>query len=139
MSLFDTVLCKAKLPDDAPSFLKDCPSFQTYDLGGTMADYEITADGTLILVSTVLSGMLAAAFGGKKVVPVPVNYRRKRIELHASNLCGGAPSKEGYVKFTQDGEDAMDITYVVQIRDGKVSSIKEKWRRVDAAMPISKM
>ena len=41
MGLFDTVLIKMPLPDDAPEFVKKCPVFQTYDLGRGMGEYFI--------------------------------------------------------------------------------------------------
>lgn len=63
--------------------------------------------------------------------------------MWASNLRGGAPGKgkkKGqYITYTENGEDCISITYVVQIRNGRVSSIKEKWREVKPARPFAEM
>jgi hypothetical protein len=141
MSLFDEILCKRKLPDDAPDFVKKCPVFQTYDLGKGMGQFTITESGELICESTMISGMLENI--GFKFHPVPIKYVRKKIEMHASNLRGGAPgrgkNKGRYINYTENGEDYISIVYVVQIRNGRVSSIKEKWRDVKPARPLVEM
>jgi hypothetical protein len=138
MGLFDDIYCKKKLPDDAPEFVKKCPSFQTYDLGGGMGQYTITEDGQLMLESNMMREIFKS-----EPKPVPVKYVRKKIEMHATNLRAGAPGKgkkKGqYIYYTENGEDYISIVYVVQIRNGKVSSIKEKWREVKPASPYKEM
>jgi len=120
-----------ELPGDVPYFLKECPCFQTYDLGKGMSDYELDKDGKLWITRTMLGGALGIVEN-----PTLVTYKRKRIELHSSNLRGGKPSRRGYILFTDNGEDCIDITYVVNIRNGK-TTIKEKWRDVKPARPSS--
>ncbi len=134
MGLFDDIYCKMPLPDDAPQFVKDCPVFQTYDLGRCMGQYIITEDGRLRYADDLtcqLPEHLREAMQPK--------YKRKRIRMHATNLRAGGPRKGEYVWFTTNGEDLIDIDYIVQIRDNKVSSIKETNRRVRPARPVSEM
>lgn len=134
--MFDEIYCKIKLPEDAPDFVKRIPCFQTYDLGKGMGQYTITEDGELQLDSTTLTFMLAEAMGapeGFQPKPMKISYKRKRIEMYTSNIRGGAPSKDGYVYYTDDGSDYIEITYIVQIRNSKVSSIKEKIRTAKPA------
>jgi hypothetical protein len=140
MGLFDTVHCKKALPADAPEFLKKSPFFQTYDLGRGMGEYTITEDGVLQVESNMMSWILEEALKvDHKPLAIPLTYRRKRIEMYASNLRGGAPRGGKYVYFTDDGSDYISVTYVVQIRNGKVSSIKEKSRSAQPARPYSEM
>lgn len=142
MGLFDEIHCKKKLPDDAPEFVKKCPAFQTYDLGKGMGQYAITEDGQLVLESNMMTNILREVFKSEPK-PILVKYVRKKIEMYATNLRGGAPGKgkrKGqYISYTENGEDCMTIVYVVQIRKGRVSSIKEKWREVKAARPLAEM
>lgn len=135
MSSFDTIVCKMKLPEDAPDFVKKNPVFQTYDLGCRMDDYIITEEGELVVRPLALQ-ILSKSFGKQLLdLLAPVNYKRKRIEMYTTNLRGGSPTKDGkYVYYTDGGVDLVDITYVVQIRSGKVSSIKEKFRKVRPAV-----
>jgi hypothetical protein len=126
------------LPDDAPKFVKDCPAFQTYDLGKGMGSWTITEDGGLQCDQTLIGGLLEQEFS-VKIPPCPISYKRKRIEMTASNLRGAGPRKGKYVYFTEDGSDLIEITYIVQIRNGKVSSIKEKLRTQRPARPMSEM
>ena len=123
MGLFDEVHCRYPLPDDAPEFVRRFRAFQTYDLGRGMGEYTITEEG-----------QLCASLNSWR--PGPIYYKRKRLELYASNLRGGKPTPSGFQYYTENGEDYVSIVYVVQIRDGKVSSIKEKWRRVLPARPM---
>ncbi len=139
MGLFDTICCKKQLPDNAPDFVKECPVFQTYDLGRGMGEYTITEDGRLLMDSNLTTWMIREALGCKEFPPVPLEYKRKRIEMRADNLRGGAPRGKRYVYFTDDGGDYTEVVYVVQIRDGKVSSIKEKFRQCQPAQPIANM
>jgi hypothetical protein len=137
MGLFDTVLIKMPLPDDAPEFVKKCPVFQTYDLGRGMGEYFIDEDGKLWYEANDYTYILCEAFGvePKDVKPILCNYKRKKLELDASNIRGGRrdPETNSYVMLTENGEDACSIVYTVQIRNGKVSSIKEKHRKVEPA------
>ena len=95
MALFDEIYCKYKLPDDAPECVKECPGFQTYDLGQGMGQYTITEDGQLLCDSTLLGGLIIDALGGDqtKIKPIPIKYVRKRIEMCWCNLRGGSPGK----------------------------------------------
>ena len=137
MALFDTILCEMALPDPVPEFLKREPIFQTYDLGKGMGEYVITKDGRLRMRETAEIKSLKSWFGAKNYEKlIARNYSRKRIEMYGSNLRGGAPRDGKYVYFTEDGSDYVGITYVVQIRDGVVSSIKEKSRTVTPARPM---
>ena len=140
MGLLDDIYCKMPLPEDAPEFLKKCPAFQTYDLGRGMGEYIITEDGQLMMERHMLTGILMEAFGATEdPPPMPVNYKRKRIEMHGSNIRGGGHRNGEYVWYTNDGSDYIEITYVVQIRNGKVSSIKEKNRTTQPARPFTEM
>jgi hypothetical protein len=136
MGLFDEIHCKMPLPGEPPEFVKRCPVFQTYDLGCGMGAYTITKDGQLVIESTMLSDQFAEIMG-VEFRPSPMNFCRKRIEMHASNLRAGAPGKgrdKGkYINYTDDGSDWVQIGYVVQIRDDRVSSIKETSRVVSPA------
>ena len=126
------------LPEDAPDFLKKCPCFQTSDLGKAGNSYTISKDGQFLMTDCLLSGILLDAFGIKDPPPpMPIVWKRKKIHLYASNLRGGSPRDGKYVYFTENGEDYISINYVVQIRSGKVSSIKEQSRDVKPAKPMS--
>lgn len=139
MSLFDTVTCHYSLPGDVPNFLKECPVFQTYDLGRGMGEYVLDSEGRLWISNTMLGGLLTQALGVNKGVDATlVPYKRKRMELYASNLRGGSPSPNGYIHYTEDGSDYVQITYVVNIRDGK-TRIKELSRSSEPARPIVEM
>ncbi len=133
MGLFDTVTVR-KLPIDAPEFVKKFPVFQTYDLGRGMGDYEITDIGEIKRVppSPQIAKLLPGLFQ-------PVLYKRKRIELYATNLKGAGPRPEGYCSFTENGEDCEEIVYIAQFRNGKLSSLKEKYRDKKPALPMSEM
>lgn len=141
MGMLDSIHCKMPLPDESPIFIKENPFFQTYDLGRGMGDYVITEDGQLQMQSNIMSHILMEALGQshEDMKPYPLNYKRKRIEMHASNLRGAGPRNGQYVYFTEGGEDYIDITFVVQIRSGKVSSIKEKSRSVKPALDYKTM
>lgn len=145
MSLFDEIECKMSLPGDVPEFLKNLPLFQTYDLGQGMNEYEISEQGEIFLTHSALFGLIAGAFDKdpeearaceKKT---KMTWKRKKIHMHASNIRGGSPSKDGYVYYTDDGSDCISINYVVQVRDGNVSSIKETGRSAQPAKKISEM
>jgi len=142
MGLFDEIYCKKKLPDDAPEFVKKCPAFQTYDLGRGMGQYTITEDGQLVLESNMMTDILREIFKSEPK-PLPIKYVRKKIEMYASNLRAGGPgkgkNKGKWIEYTENGEDYISITYVVQIRNSRVSSIKEKWRETKSARPISEL
>ena len=138
MSLFDTIHCKRALPDDAPEFVKKSPVFQTYDLGRGCGDWTITEEGELRADRNIATEIFAEALN-VCIPPVMVRYKRKRIEMYATNLRGGGPRGKKYVFFTENGEDCISITYVVQIRNGKVSSIREKWRQAQPALPLKEM
>lgn len=136
MGLFDSIHCKMPLPDDAPEHVKACPVFQTYDLGRGMNDYVIDEDGRLFLESGLMSELITTLTG--KTTPfLPIEYDRKRIEMSACNGRGGRPTKNGYEVFTEDGSDRVEIGYVVQIRNGVVSSITEKYRSSKPARPMA--
>lgn len=135
MSLFDEIVCKMPLPDDAPAFVKKYRSFQTCDLGRGMGQYTIDEDRQLYCEFTVSARILKQALGIDKLPRVSMFYRRKRIEMAATNMVGGGPVKGNCVPRTKDGSDCINIVYVVQIRDGKVSSIKEKHRSCEPALP----
>lgn len=139
MGMFDNVVIHNKLlPNDAPQFLHRCPVFQTYDLGRGMRDFTIGPDGVLMMDGPGLISFVFDALG-VRFDPIPVKYVRKRLEIHATNLRGskGPPNKR--ITYTDNGEDMVDISYVVQIRNGKVSSIKELNRTVKKARPIKEM
>lgn len=147
MGMFDTVEVRCELPTNAPEFVVRSPVFQTYDLGRGMNDYAITKDKRLVITRSCIEAILMKAFKTPKDVAeqikkhvTPLTYRRKRLELYASNLRGGKPmgKKKKWQVFTANGEQMVEVTYVVQIRDGLVSSIKEKHRRVEDALPMSK-
>jgi hypothetical protein len=135
MSLFDEVEVKMPLPGDVPEFLKKAPLFQTYDLGKSMGNYEITKDGEVHMLGTPAWDMISE-FLKIEMRPMPLFWKRKKIHLHASNISGGSPSKDGWITYTRDGSDCIDVNYVVQIRNGKVSSIKELSRTVRSAQKM---
>lgn len=136
--MHDDVHCKMSLPEDAPACIKESPFFQTYDLGKGMGRWVITEEGELQCEGNLEFYILGEACGFEGDMPaVAVKYKRKRIELFGSNLRGGGPRGKKYVWFTDDGSDYISITYVVQIRNGKVSSIKEKSRSVQPALPYA--
>jgi hypothetical protein len=148
MSLVDTVFCEYPLPDNAPEHIKKCPVFQTHDLGEGMGEYILTKDGKLLFKNDICSSLLCKAFGKnvEDIEPFALEYKRKKIELFGSNIRGGRPATkkekengETYVYLTDDGSDLIEITYVVQIRNSKVSSIKEKYRKVSPAKKYEKL
>lgn len=145
MGLLDEVYCEMPLPDDAPEFLKKCPAFQTYDLGRGMGNFTITKDGILQLTPGTFDLSWCFEITGVKPIeippdkitpikPIPMNYKRKRLEIHATNLRAAGPQGDKYVYYTDDGSDCIDISYIVQIRNGRVSSIKENGRDTKPAL-----
>lgn len=121
---FDNVICRYPLPGDVPEFLKNSPVFQTSDLGGGMGDYEITESGEVRPVFDQVTVEICRRLGLDVVAPL--QWKRKRLEIYASNICGGKPMPDGsYKHLTRNGEEPLWITYVVQIRNSVVSSIKE--------------
>lgn len=136
MGLIDSIHCKMPLPEGSPDFIKKNPFFQTYDLGRAMGDYVITEDGQLQMQNCLVGHILleALGMGQEDMKPLPINYKRKKIEIYASNLRAAGPRDGGYAYFTENGDDYISITFVVQIRNGKVSSIKEKHRSVQPAL-----
>lgn len=140
MSCFDSIYCEMELPGSPPNYLKKCPSFQTCDLGKAMNEYIISKDGELLLdvSSSFIYAILKEVLKDQKEPePSKVFYKRKKITMYASNCVGGGPRNGEYVYYTEDGSDIIDVDYVVQIRNGIVSSIKEISRRVKPALPIS--
>ena len=136
MSLFDTVKILCPLPENTPEFIKKCPVFQTSDLGEGMGNYIVTKEGKLCFHSDPISMILCKALGTQleDIKPVEVVYKRKKIELYSTNIIGGKPGKnDDYIWLTNNGEDAITISYILQIRNGKVSSIKEKNRSIKSA------
>lgn len=135
MSLFDEIRCDMPLPGDVPDFLKKRPDFQTYDLGKGMNEYVITETGQIHLVRTAVIGALLGLSWCEdfQEEPTPIMWKRKKIHMYASNIRGGSPSENGWISYTADGSDCIDIGYDVQIRNGKVSSIKEVHRIVKPA------
>ena len=109
MGLFDDVeVHPSRLPLGIPAWLLKCPVFQTYDLGRGMGHYKIDDDGCLYHVHVVFAG-------GVQKIP----YKRKRIELYASNLRGGRPDPSGkgpYQYLTENGEDYEDVTLIAEFR-----------------------
>lgn len=141
MSCPDSIHCKMPLPE-APEHVKRCPVFQTSDLGNNLGEYTITEDGKLVLNNCAMGRLLMQSLGAPndyEPQPILVEYVRKRIEMFASNMLGSATREGKRIVYTDDGSDRIDITYVVQIRNSKVSSIKEKCRTVTPARPISEM
>lgn len=138
MSVVDEIHCKMSLPADAPEFLKDAPFFQTSDLGKSGNEYQITKDGEFQITRTILGDIVCQALEiTEPPPPTTIEWKRKKIEMYASNLRAGGPRDGQYTYFTEDGSDYISICYVVQIRNGKVSSIKEKFREAKSALPIS--
>jgi len=130
--MFDSIHCKMSLPEGTPEYFKENPYFQTYDLGCWMGDYVITEEGRLQMQNSLVSNVLME--NHEDVTPITISYKRKRIEMYATNLRGGAFRDGKYVNFTDGGVDCIEITLIVQIRSGKVSSIKEKSRFVKPAI-----
>lgn len=129
-----------ELPENAPEYLKRCPFFQTYDLGKGMNEYILSEDRELLLnvKHSMIYGMLKEVFGApENPIPTKIFHKRKKIIMSATNCRGGGPRNGKYVYYTDDGSDIVDINYVVQIRDGKVSSIKEESRNVKPALPLN--
>lgn len=140
MGLFDEVTVLCELPENAPEFVRKCPVFQTYDLGRGANEYEITEDREFVMTGSAVGLMLATAFGAGDVkFKTPVPFKRKRLELYTTNGCGGRRVGKTYMNFTKNGEPYVAITYVVQIRSGFVSSIKEKSRVEKPALPKSRL
>lgn len=135
MGLFDEVTVHPSLlPDDAPEHVKRCPVFQTYDLGRGMGDYEITADRKVICGSTARLLKLMPDSN----ITAEQKWKRKRIELYASNLRGGRMVGKKYRSFTDDGEPVVAVTYVVWIRNGRAGKVMEVRRDEEPALPMSK-
>lgn len=135
MSLIDSIRCEMPLPEGAPDYFVRNPYFQTYDLGRGMGDYVITKDRVLQVENTIMASILMEAIGvEQQPLAIPLNYKRKRLEMYGSNLRAAGPRNGTYVHFTENGDDYVEITFVVQIRNGKVSSIKEKHRSVKPAL-----
>ena len=130
MGLFDEIYCEYELPGEVPEFIKKCPSFQTKDLGEGMGQYIITKEGELFLDLSCynIPGIPEFFLTNKKI-----GYSRKKIEMYGSNIRAAGPRDGKYVWYTDDGSDYISITYIVQIRKGKVTSIKETHRTVEPA------
>lgn len=138
MSVPDYIECKMALPADTPDCIKKSPFFQTSDLGGQGNEYQITEDGLFQITSSIIGNFLMEAMGvTEQPPPTTITWKRKKITMYASNCRGGGPRNGEYVWYTKDGSDYVSITMVVQIRNGKVSSIKEKGRSVKPARPFS--
>lgn len=138
MGCFDTVCIECDLPPSAPDWLKDCPVFQTYDLGGMMGDYSITKDRKLVIVDTCIGETLREALGVAKQPPIPVKYKRKKLLLYASNIRGGRKVGKEYRQFTEDGSPCVSLHYRVWIYNGKAGPIREVSRVEKPALPMSK-
>ena len=93
---------------------------------GGVGQYILTEDGRLTL-----------PFRDHETVHL--NYKRKKITMWAANLRGAKPWCGEYVHYTEDGSDSIRLTYVVQIRNGRVSSIKETHRDVRPARPLKEL
>ena len=137
MGLFDEIHCKMPLPGDPPDFVLARPLFQTYDLGRGMGDYTITGDGRLLMDGSMATHLLEQVLQTGDITPLCLGYKRKRIEMHADNVRGGRHVAGQYRWFTEGGVPAVHISYVVQVRNGRVSSIKEKWRKEEPALPFA--
>lgn len=130
---FDNVVCRYPLPGNVPDFLKKKPWFQTRDLYGGMNDYEITKDG--VVKPVIDSGLLDFCRELGLEMDAPLRWKRKRLEIYASNISSGRPMPDGSYGYTTfDGQEMCDITYVVNIRNSVVSSIRELHRRTEPAL-----
>jgi hypothetical protein len=138
MSQYDEIHCKMKLPEDSPEYFKENPFFQTHDLEGIMAEYTITEEGEITLDNWFMKSILVDVLQIPKenIKPEKLYWKRKKIQMYSSNCCGGGNINGKYVMFTKDGSDCIEISYVVQIRNGKVSSIKESSRSVRPAIKV---
>jgi hypothetical protein len=83
------------------------PYFQTYSLGCRYNDFEITKDGELIMVDCAISEIMKDC--GLFYTPKKIPYVRKRIVMF------------------QIDDHGKPASYIVQIRRGKVSSIKKQF------------
>lgn len=138
MSCYDEIICEMSLPGDVPDFIQKRPVFQTYNLGCKMnvfllKDGQLQLDINHCFIAQVLKEALELP--EEQLPSTSIDYKRKRIVMYASNVRGGKPGKKGYQWYTDDGSDKIDITYVVQIRNSRVSSIKELSRTVEPALP----
>ena len=100
-----------------------------------MGDFTITENGEVTIDHSIMGDFLAEAVGVSRdlLKPMRITWKRKKITMYASNLCGAGPRNGKYIYYTKDGSDYISITYVVQIRNGKVSSIKEQSRHSQPA------
>lgn len=120
MGMFDYVKCSAPLPGEPPAFVGPGHRFQTKDLDCTLAEYEITADGRM-----VLSGREDAIdFDGD-------------VNFYDTNCVGASINQDGMVHFTEDGEDAEFVEYVARFADGRLTGIEEVDRTRWPAHPAS--
>lgn len=126
MSLFDEVEVLMPLPGNVPEFIRKSPYFQTYDLGKNMCEYTISENGELFMEHSCMDFIFQGIMGEFK--PTKIEYKRKKIVLYTSNIKGGKPVDGGYLLETCDGMPCLNIHYTVQIRDSRVSSIKETHR-----------
>lgn len=139
MSVPDYIHCKMALPADTPECIKKSPFFQTSDLGNAGSDFVITEDGELQIEHSIMANILCEALeiDPEAIPPTPIFWKRKKITMYASNCRGGGPRDGKYVWFTDDGSDYVRATMVVQIRSGKVSSIKMTHCSSEPALPFS--
>lgn len=136
MGEFSTVTVECDLPDTAPEWLKAYPVFQTYDLGG-YGEYAITKDRQLVIVDTIVGSMLREALSITDMPPrQPIQYKRKKIQLYASNIRAGRKVGRVYRSFTEDGSPSVKLIYTVWIYDGKVGKMRETMRKEDKALPM---
>jgi hypothetical protein len=134
--MFDEIICEYPLPGEhAPTSYVDRHPFQTKDLECTLDVYTITSDGRLVDEAYDVEDQSDPnATGWRRAIGCMVKVNRRpgkalditeTIHFYTSNTVGGAPSEDGYVHFTENGEDAESVSYTATFVEGKLVHIKE--------------
>jgi hypothetical protein len=125
MGMFDYVKCSAPLPGEPPAFVGPGHRFQTKDLDCTLSEYEITADGRLVLAGTIW---------GKGSPPEPIEFHGV-LDFYDSN-CRGCSDR---FTFTSHGEDGESVDYRATFDHGQLVAIVETGRTREPALPVAEM
>lgn len=133
MGMFDEIICRYPLPGTPPAFVKPGHVFQAKDMEHGCWIYQLGSDGILRSADTFERSQGNLQFDD-------VERFTGEIVFYASNVRGGAPSRKGgYVQFTDDGSDAIQISYDATFENGHLITLREENRTTEPALPVSRM